>query len=298
MRRTILVVGLFIALAVALVIGTSRIEKVSDMSKAPSAPADTRPVIAVTSRSIYDMAARVAGDSFRVVQVLPSGANPHTFEPTPSAMRTLESAKVVYAVGHGLDGWIDALVSETGVPKVTVDAGIAIKQSGDEGDDPHYWLTMANARVISSNIAADLEKRFPDGSPALRGNLKGYQDELDAADAKIRDILSGVKNRQVVTLHDAWYYFADAYGLQIVGTFEPTAGREPTPRWLADLSNAVTKTGVHTLYAEPGLSLSSLDAFAQDKGLKIVTVDPGEGASDRPYIDLMIENAQILRDNQ
>lgn len=265
-----------------------------------------KPQIAATIFPIYDITRNITGDRVDVALILPPGASPHTFEPTPSSIRELQGSDVVFAIGHGLDDWSDSIVLSVGSDKTIVDKTInlrtpSIQEDNEAGDgfDPHYWLTVPNAIIISQNIAADLETRYPEYANEFDANLQSYIAELETENAKIEGILSQVENKQIITLHDAWYYFADAYQLNIVGTFEPTAGREPTPQYLADLTDALETSGSKTLFSEPQLSTSSIQSFADDNGLTIVSLDPIGGSAEREsYIDLMTYNAETIAQNQ
>jgi zinc transport system substrate-binding protein len=269
----------------------------------PKAARHTGPSVAVTAYPLYDITRRLADGVTDVQILLPPGANPHTFEPLPSTRRAVESAEAVYAIGHGFDDWSVPLLAGTSVDKVVIDRDIALRKTQDadepgDGSDPHYWLTVPNARRIAVTIADDLQARFPDKAGRIRGNLATYDRELQDADARIRKIISGIRNRDLVTLHDAWYYFAEAYGLHIVGTFEPTAGREPTPQYLAELSEAVRRVGAETLYSEPFLPLNGLEQFLKDEGLTVTELDPLEGTSTASYAATLTRNAEIIRDHQ
>jgi len=263
-----------------------------------------KPLAGATIFPLYDIVSHVAGDEVGVILLTPPGASPHTFEPRPSDLRKIKGAAVIYAIGHGLDNWVTEMAAAGGAAAVVVDRGIDIlpargEEAGSGGGDPHYWLDAANAAKIAATVADDLARRYPASAGQLRRNLDGYLKELAQADAAVRAKLSGLDNRDIVTLHDAWYYFARAYGLTIAGSFEPTAGREPTPQYLAALQEAVRSSGVRTVYAEPQLSVMSLKPFAQDNGLAIVTIDPEGGLPGRDtYISLLLYNADIIRENQ
>jgi len=273
-------------------------------SAAPDASEPGRPKVGATIFPLYDIVRNVAGADADVVLLTPPAASPHTFEPRPSELRSVKGAGAIYAVGHGLDDWVAGLGEAAGVETVIVDRGINLLRSPDadaehDGRDPHYWLDPANAALIAANVTDDLGRRFPASAAAFRRNLEAYLGELDETDGRIRDLLADLPNRDIVTLHDAWYYFARAYDLNIVGSFEPTAGREPTPQYLAALQRAVTVAQSRTLYAEPQLSTQSLAAFTGDNGLTIVIIDPvGGGAGRGSYVELMLYNARIIRENQ
>lgn len=286
-----------------------------------SAPAVETPAapVATTIFPVYDITRNIADGATSVELIVPPGASTHTFDPSPSTLRNLRNVEVVYAIGHGADDWIDEIINSVDAQKVVVDHDIDIRDAEhdeheeeegeheDEGEeehehgpeDPHYWLSIPNAKVIAATIADDLSQRFPEDADVFATNLERYLQELDQADGEIRSQLADVSNPQLITLHDAWYYFAQEYGLEIVGTFEPTAGREPTPQYLVELQEAIEASGSRTLYSEPQLSTAGLSGFARDNNLTIAELDPIGGTEGRgSYIALMKYNAQTIFQNQ
>ena len=283
-KKTIIV---FTALAIVFIFA---IFWIAPRNSVPSA----RPRVTVTIFPLYDIVRNIAGSFADVTLILPPGAEPHSFEPSPSVVRKVSSSAVVYAIGHGLDDWIDPISKTADVPKTIVDSGILLR----ENSDPHYWLTIPNAILIVDTVAADLGRRFPGEDQYFKDNAAAYRARLEKLDDKIRPMLAGATNRRIVTFHDAWYYFADAYGLEIVGTFEPTPGREPTPRALGELRKTIVHNQVHTVFAEPLFSDAAIEAFARDQGLAIAKIDDLGGTPGREsYEELMLSNAKIIAES-
>lgn len=258
--------------------------------------------IAATIFPIYDITKNIAGDEIEVTLILPPGASPHTYEPTPSDIKSLTDVEVVYTIGYGFDNWADLISESTNAEIITLDSGIELKKAHDNergNVDPHYWLTITNAQQIAMSITIDLSRRYPTNANAFAQNLAQYSQKLAATDEDIKTLLSQKQNKNLITMHDAWYYFADEYGQNIAGTFEPTAGREPTPQYLIELTNAIQSAGVTTLYSEPQLDNSPLESFIKDNKLTLKILDPIGGVGDRQsYIELMLYNAKTIAQNQ
>jgi zinc transport system substrate-binding protein len=263
----------------------------------------TEPSVAATIFPIYDIAKNIAGEAVRVTLLLPPGADAHSFEPSPSLLKELNGAVAVYAIGYRLDEWSTTLTEAVSAETVFVDKNIFLKPSAnvsEEGPyDPHYWLTVPNAKIIAGSIADDMKARFPDKAQVISNNLKAYLSTLDVLDQEIRFALKDIPNKNIVTFHDAWYYFADEYGLTVAGTFEPTAGREPTPQYLADLVTKISAAGVKTLYYEPQMSITGYQTFADDYDIKLKVLDDIGGIPPYDsYIDLIKTNVATLQNNQ
>ena len=286
--KNILLLG---AIVIILIVGSLLF--VSPSVEMPGAP------VAATTFPIYDITNEIATGAVSVELIVPAGVSTHTYEPSPSTIRNLRDTEVVYAIGHGADDWVDGVIESVNAKKVTVDSGINIRPGesdhAHEETDPHYWLTIPNARIIARTIADDLIERFPEHADIFEMNTHRYLQELAEADDEIRSNLEELDNKNLITLHDAWYYFAEEYDLTIVGTFSPTVGREPTPQYLADLIEAIEESESKALFVEPQLGTSSLQSFADDNDLTILTLDPiGGGENTSSYIQLMKSNAETI----
>lgn len=307
MKRSVAIIGLSLLVAAAVMGGIS--------SRSSTIITDLRPVVATSIFPLYDLTRAVAGETVRVELVLPPGASPHTFDPSPSAIRALARAQAMYTIGYGLDTWATSLATSVGAAVVIVDQNISLIAShehlGEEerGDhtneeehgptDPHYWLDVRNARIIAATIRDDLSQRFPDHKATFTANFKTLDADLAKLHTEVKTIVARSDSKNVITFHDAWYYFADAYGLNIVGSFEPTSGREPTPRYLALLTDTLNAAKIKTIYAEVQSSASGIDAFAHDHGLQIYSLDDIGGADGRDsYRALMLSNAHLFAKNR
>lgn len=264
------------------------------------APTDG-PVVAATIFPLADIARNITGDGVEVVQLLPSGASPHTFELTISNARDVSAAPIIFAVGPGLDAWAEQLGATADARVVEVSRDIDLIQGDEEegGVNPHYWLAIPNAVEITEIMTEELANTFPSQRSTFEANRDAYIERLNQADEEIRDILTSVANKQIVTFHESYPYFAEEYGLTIIGSFEPNPGIEPSPRELQALQEATQEAGVDIIFSEPQLGTAQLEPFVEDLGLSIVELDPLGGVEGRDnYIDLMLFNARTIAENQ
>ncbi|OQY65545.1 MAG: hypothetical protein B6D46_12655 [Polyangiaceae bacterium UTPRO1] len=256
--------------------------------------------VAATIFPVYDIARQVAGSVADVVLVLPPGASPHTFEPTPATVYALAGASVLFVVGHGLDDWAARLARGAGIPRLlAVDVGIALRRTADErggrGIDPHYWLSAGNGKLIAKTIAAELVRLTPDMRATIDASLATYLARLDAADAEIRKLLADLPMRRIATVHDAFGYFAAAYGLEVAATFEPYPGLEPSPRFVVAFQKTIRSSGIRMVFTEPQLSIDALRPIARDLGATLGTLDPLGGLAGREgYIELLLFDARAV----
>jgi ABC-type Zn uptake system ZnuABC Zn-binding protein ZnuA len=257
--------------------------------------------VAATIFPLYDIARNVAGAIADVILVLPPGASPHTFEPTPASVRALSGAETLFVIGHGLDDWAARLARGAGVPRVVrVDAGIGLRRTNAEARgrvDPHYWLSAQNANAIARTVAAELARRAPGRRAEIETSLATYLARLDATDAEVRGLLADLPTRKIATFHDAFGYFAAAYGLEVAAVFEPYAGREPSPQFVVEFQRKIRASGVRVVFTEPQLSVDALRPIARDLGVTLAILDPLGGLPGREqYVDLLRFNARAVVD--
>lgn len=267
-------------------------------------PETAKPKMAATIFPIFDIAKHVAGDKFDVVLIAPPGASPHTFEVTAEQIKNLQNSEIIFSIGYGLDDWMARVQSAVPeIPVKNVSANINLREFADSHDsehggiDPHYWLTIPNAQIITQNILKQLQEIDPTNSAYFQTMSDQYLSELDQTDREIRNLLKDIKNPQIIAMHEAWSYFAQQYGLELVATFEPFPGREPTPKYLAELSQTAEKYQIKVIFSEPQLSNEVLEPFIADLNLKLAVLDPVGGIGERDsYINTMLYNAKIIHD--
>lgn len=257
------------------------------------------PRVAATIFPLYDIVRHVSGSVADVVLVLPPGGSPHTFEPTPATVRALSGASLIFVVGHGLDDWAARLAQGAGVPRpVPVDARIRLRRvnGGPDGSvDPHYWLSAPNGKLIANTVAGELERLVPGRRADLQRSLAAYLARLDVADTEVRRLLADLPTRRIATVHDAFGYFAEAYDLEVVTTFEPYPGREPSPRFVIEFQRKIRASGVGMVFTEPQLSVGALRPIARDLGVKLGVLDPLGGLLGREgYIELLLFDARAV----
>jgi zinc transport system substrate-binding protein len=282
-----------LTLAIALILAVA----LGGPGPAGAGSAAARVKVAATIFPLYDIARQVAGSAADVVLLLPPGASPHTFEPTPASVRALDGASVLFMIGHGLDDWAGRVARGAGVPRLLrVDGGVALRRVNSDVD-PHYWLSASNGKLIAGVVGAELERLVPAQRAEIRRSLAAYLARLDAADAEVRRLLADLPGRRIATVHDAFGYFAAAYGLEVAAVFEPYAGQEPSPRFVVEFQRKIRASGVRVVFTEPQLSVEALRPIARDLGVTLAVLDPLGGLPGREgYIELLLFNARAVAD--
>jgi zinc transport system substrate-binding protein len=253
--------------------------------------------LAATIYPLCDMARNVARDGAAVELIVPPGSSPHTFEFSPRQLQSLQNVKAVFAIGHGLDNWVTPVANAVkGARVIVVDQDIELRKFEDGTTDPHYWLNFGNARKITDNIAKALIEIDPAHAEVYRENAKAYKEKLAEEERELKGVLAPMQGISILAFHDAWFYFAENFGLKIAGTFEPAAGEEPTPRYLAELQREIKTEHIHIIFVEPQLSTAILESFAKDNKVGIAQLDPLGGVEGRTtFLELMEFNADSIR---
>jgi ABC-type Zn uptake system ZnuABC Zn-binding protein ZnuA len=249
----------------------------------PVAPvrAEVRVVVS-TIFPLADLARRLVDPSTEVAILLPPGANPHTFEPTPRQLALLERADLLLEVGGGLDSWARKLAGarSTPPPVWTATAVTPLLPAGDHhhGDDPHVWLDPVRMRDYAlPALLQTLASLDPRRKEDYERRLVAVRERLTALDKELAARLGAVRGRSYVALHSAWRYFAARYGLVEAATLEPFPGKELSVREMVAIARQIEATGAKALLVEPGLFARLAAQVAAEAGLRLVEVDPYGG---------------------
>jgi ABC-type Zn uptake system ZnuABC Zn-binding protein ZnuA len=240
---------------------------------------------------LADIVQNVVGDRLTVSALIPKGADPHSFEPTPAdARRVAESQAVVINV-KGLLPAVDSLIAGVGAhDQLLMEAAAGIP--GLDAD-PHCWLDPLLVVDYVSNIAQRFSSMLAEDATYYQTNAAAYTEKLRELDSWIGSQVETIpaERRLLVTDHQVLGRFASRYGFKIVGALFPTASGEgsPSARQLAELVAQIRATGAPAVFVETGSSPSLAEQVAQEAGVKVVTGlythSLGEGAS--TYIEMM-----------
>jgi zinc transport system substrate-binding protein len=224
----------------------------------------------------------------------------HDYAITPNDMKNLEGAQILIVNGAGAESFMDRVIQQFPQLKI-IDAskGIPlIKGTGDEGDNPHLWVSISNAILQVENIGNQLAALDPDNAAGYKANTNAYIKNLEVERDKMHQALDGVKNRDIITFHEAFPYFAKEFNLNIAGVIEREPGSEPSPKDLNDIIKKVNQLKVKALFAEPQYSTKAAGIIAKETGAKIYTLDPAvTGPMDADaYINIMDNNLKTLEE--
>lgn len=250
----------------------------------------------------------VVGDRAQVTTLLPPGASPHTFQPKPSQAKILEKSLAFFLGGPNLDKeWAGRLPARRRIEMVLLLPEKYRLASIDDHDhdksglgkasdlDSHFWTDPLAVRALIPELVTLLGKLDPTGREIYHTNGLRFSDELTALDQELALILQPIKAQPFFLFHPSFQYFFKRYQLRLAGLVEPFPGREPSPKYLSDLTARIKSTGATAVFNEVGLPVRPAEVLADAAGVRLFQLDPlGSTPGLNRYIDLMRHNARVL----
>ncbi len=260
-----------------------------------------------TTTQIGDWARVVGGVDARVRQILQPNTDPHEYEPRPADVEATAGAKLVLESGDNLDRWMGKVISQAGgKPAVVVlSEGVPVSRPGESTGpeasryDPHWWHDPRNASAAVGEIRDALVRADPTHAATYRRTAAAYIARLSALDRGIAACFAQVPpaQRKLVTDHDAFSYFAQRYGIQVVGAVIPsqTTQAQPSAGETAKLIALIRREHVKAVFPESSINPKLAEAIARETGassrysLYGDTLGPGQ-----TYLSMMRANADAM----
>ncbi|MBI5188613.1 MAG: zinc ABC transporter substrate-binding protein, partial [Nitrospirae bacterium] len=268
--------------------------------------------VIVSIYPLYDFVRQVGEERVDVKLLLPPGASPHTYEPTPKVMKELSEARVFVKIGAGLEFWAEKMIKASGSKRlIVVDSSFGIQlirdvhshhstlitqhSSLDSYADPHIWLDPLIARDIVTKIEKTLIEADPSNAGVYKKNASIYREKLLHLDKEISEKVKTFTIKEYVTFHSAWNYFSKRYGLKVAGVIEEAPGKEPSPKHIARIIQEVNRIGNRVIFAEPQFNPKIAEAVARESSAKVLYLDPIGGQKGREtYIEMMRYNISVM----
>jgi zinc/manganese transport system substrate-binding protein/manganese/iron transport system substrate-binding protein len=263
--------------------------------------------VVATTTQIGDFAKQVGGDRIDLTVLLKANQDAHDFELSPSQVRRLEDADLVLRHGLGLDSYVDRLTGESKGTIVTVTEGITPLESTEEAGepDPHVWFSVLNARTMVSTIRDALAADDAPNARFYQDNAARYLASLGELDSQTRTLVAQIPDacRKLVTNHDVLGYYAEAYGLEVIGSVIPGTSSEASAS-AADIATIVRQIraeGVPAIFSEASINPDLIRQVGREAGVKVVDDlygdSLGSSSSDgNTYIKMMQANTKKIVD--
>ena len=257
----------------------------------------------VASFSILgDFVRNVGGDRVHVTTLVGPNSDAHVYEPTPADAKKVADAKLVFINGLGLEGWLPRLVQAAGgrATVVTATFGIAPLRRGADAD-PHAWQSVVNAKAYVANVRDALVAAAPADAESFRANAAGYLIKLDALDREVREAVAKIpqSRRKVISTHDAFGYFAAAYGIAFIAPLGVSTESEASARDVAGIISQIKSEKIPAIFLENISDPRLIQRIAAETGAKVggtLYSDSltGEKGDVPTYIDLVRHNIKAL----
>ncbi len=279
--------------------------------------------------TMYDFAVNIGGDKAEVTNMVPSGIEPHDWEPAASDIADVENANLLIYNGAGMEHWVDTILdSLENKNLIAVEAaqGIAlieghedshIEEEGhtdddsnldtdnsgeDEHDeeeehlDPHVWLSPVNAKIQVKNIRDAFVKADPSNEEYYNENYENYVAKLDALNQKYKDALMNLANKDIIVAHEAFGYLCAEYGLNQIGIEGLSPDSDPDPARMEEIIEFAKEKQIKVIFFEELVSPKVSETIAKEIGATTEVLNPLEGLT-KEQVNAGADYISVMEDN-
>jgi len=255
------------------------------------------PAILTSTTFLADIARNITDGRAQVESLLPNGADPHSYQPTPRDVAKISDRKVLIINGAEYEHFLEPLLENAGGERTIIEASAGLK-SRSAAPDPHFWLDPNHVIVYAENIREGLIHADPEGAVIYNTNTEAYIAQLKDLDGWIKEQVAQIppERRLLVTNHESLGYFADRYGLQVVGAVVPGTSSEaaPSAKQIAALVDQIKSSGAPAIFLDATDNPNLASQIASETNVKVIidlhleSLTNGEPAA--TYIDMMKHN--------
>lgn len=267
-----------------------------------------KPKVISTSTIIADLTAGVGGEEIDHQDILKPGDDPHVYEPVPADSVALEKADLILYNGYNLEPGLIKMINSTAVKAKKVAVGEAItplqlEKEGQKVPDPHVWGSAKNGIIMVKTIRDQLIELSPEDKEIFTENAAQLIRELENLDRWITVAIETIppSQRQLVTTHDAFQYYAHAYGLKVAGTLIGISTEEqPSAQTVKNLADAIKNLRVPAIFAETTINPALITTVAAEAGVKLAPQQlysdsiGAVGTGGDSYVKMLKENTRSI----
>lgn len=267
-----------------------------------------KPQVISTSTILTDLATTIAGDAVPITGILKPGADPHTYEPVPADTAAMERATLILYNGYNLEPGLIRLMKAAGANAKQLAVGevvppLQLEKEGQKVPDPHVWGNVQNSAKMAAAIRDALIQLAPNDREKMTQNADRLIAELNRLHSWIKQQVQTIpaQNRRLVTTHDAFQYYGQAYGLSIAGTLIGISTEEqPSAQTVQRLVQSIRASRVPAIFAETTINPALIQTVAQEAGVKLAPQQlysdsiGAPGSSGETYIKMMVANTTTI----
>ncbi|MCT7951698.1 metal ABC transporter substrate-binding protein [Ancylothrix sp. C2] len=279
-------------------------------SKNEQNTAGNKPNVVATSTIIEDLTEEIAGDEIKLTGILKPGTDPHVYEPVPADTVALEKAQLILYNGYNLEPGLIKLMKTAGgnakqVPVGEVSQPLQLEKNGENVPDPHVWGDVKNAIKMAKAIRDELITLSPEDKDKFTQNAAKLTAELQSLDEWISKQIATIppNQRRLVTTHDAFQYYANAYKLEIIGTLIGISTEEqPSAQTVKRLVDSIKSARVPAVFAETTINPTLITTVAEESGVKLAPKQlysdsvGAAGSEGDSYIKMIVANTRTIVD--
>lgn len=301
--KKILLLTVLLALAISIIAGCSN---ELNNKEAYKDVRDEKLQIYTTFYPVYYIAGEIAGDKAHIIEMIPSGVDPHNWEPTLKTMAELKESNIFIYNGAGMERWAEKIIKDLEESKVkAVEASQGIELIVGESDhnedyDPHTWVSPMNLKKQAKNVLDGLIEIDEDNEEYYKVNYENLSNRLDKLDSDIREAAKAFSVKTIVTSHEAFGYFAKEYGLEQIPIRGISPEQEPSPAKLAEIIKMCKEYNIKHVFVEKFISPKFSQLIADEIAGEVLSLNVAHGLTQeekdqgQDYISIMYENLKNL----
>jgi len=224
----------------------------------------------------------------------------HDYQMTTDDMKSLQDAQIMIVNGAGMEPFLDKVIKQQPHVKIIeASSGLDLLTNESDGEpNPHLWVSISCAMAQVQKISEQLSAIDPVRGKAYEENASAYVQKLASLRTEMHQVLDSIPNRNIITFHEAFPYFAQEFNLNIAAVIEREPGAEPSAGELARIISTINETGIKALFAEPQYPPEAAEVIARETGARVYYLDPGVTGPMDPnaYITIMKKNLDVLQE--
>ena len=276
---------------------------------------DKKPLVTVSSFFLYDITEHIAKNDVEIINILPFGVDPHSFEMTPSIMSKIEKSSLVFYSGAGLEPWVDKMTFKSKSIDMSTHMKLRHLSSGEGKShqhhhedehtvhntlDPHYWLDFDNMKNATDVVTQELISLLPKNREIYLQHRDIYLKMLQKLDENYSKKLKTCKVHHLILNHNSMGYLADRYNFHSESLSGLSPDAQPTPYDIKRILHEIEENSVNTIFFENFVNAKVIKTIARDTGIKVEVIESlGNITADEAklhlsYEDLMYKNLEKL----
>ena len=264
----------------------------------PPAPGTGKINVVTTFSTLNSFVEGVGGRYVSVHNLVPVGASPETYQPTPRDIATLSAGQIIFENGSGIEAWMQKTLQNAGnvsAPRIVLSDGLP-----HLGNNPHLWMDPVYARLYVEKVRVALATLDPPHAKAYAANAAAYERQLSQLQLWVAGRIDTIplQHRAMIIFHNAFDYYNRRFGIQTVGVIELSPGQDPNPAYIGKLVDTARAHGVRAIFSEPEYSPKLAQTLAKSAGIRVVSDlyddSIGNDARVHDYISMLRYDTQTI----